>query len=290
MATTTTTTTKTKQVPEGVLTGKADQAIVVTPKNALVSNLDMSALEQDAGKGSQNVTNDDIQTPIISILQANSPQCKKSDGKYIKGASEGMLYNNVTNEVYDGEAGIVIVPCFFEKVYIEWKPNRGGFVEIHGADTPLKDQIKWVQSPEGKEVPTLPNGNNLIETNQHYVLILKEDGSFEAAVLAMSSSALSASRKLNTLMGHQKKQKADGSFFKPATYASQYRLYTSARQNDQYSWFGWQVESLGDVPDMNIYYAGRALEEEVNAGTVRVKQEQVDGGPINAKAEDSIPF
>lgn len=266
-------------------------AVAVKPTTALVSKLDMSALEMDAGKGSQNVTNDDTQTPIISILQANSPQCKKSDGKYIKGAEEGKLYNNVTNEIYDGETGITVVPCFFEKVYIEWKPNRGGFVAIHDAKTPLKNQTTLVMTADGKEVPTLPNGNNLIETNQHYVLVLKEDGSFEAAVLAMSSSALGASRKLNTLMKQAKKQKPDGSFFNPATYTYQYKLTTSARQNDKHSWAGWAVDGLGEVPNMGIYLAGRAFEEAVNSGAVKVKQEQVDAGPSMAgKSEDDIPY
>lgn len=268
-------------------------AVAVKPTQALVSKLDMSALEADAGKGSQNVTSDDTQTPIISILQANSPQCKKSDGKYIKGASEGMLFNNVTNEIYSGEEGITIVPCFFEKVYIEWKPARGGLVAIHPATTPLKDQVTMVPASDNpdKLIPVLPNGNVLNETNQHYVLILKEDGGFEPAVLALSSSALKASRTLNTLIKQVKRQKADGSYFNPASYINQYKLTTTPRQSGDYSWFGWTIENLGEVPDMNIYYAGRALEEAVNAGTIRVKQEEVDAGPSTATAkDDEIPY
>lgn len=269
-------------------------AVTVKPSNAVASKLDLSVLEADAGKGSQNVTSDDTQTPIISILQANSPQCKRSDGKYISGAVEGMLYNNVTNEIYNGDEGITIVPCFFEKVFIEWKPARGGLVAIHPATTPLKNQVTMVPSSENpdKLVPVLPSGNLLIETNQHYVLLLKEDGSFEPAVLALSSSALKTSRTLNTLIKQVKRQKADGSYYNPASYINQYKLTTTPRQNGEYSWFGWQIESLGEVPDMNIYYAGRAFEEAVNSGSIRVKQEEVDGGPANAagKADEEIPY
>lgn len=262
------------------------KAVTVKAAANLPAGMDLGSLQADAGAGSRNITAEDMQTPIISILQANSPQCKKSDGKYIKGASEGMLYNNVTQEIYSGEDGITIIPCFFEKVYIEWKPNRGGLVAIHDAATPLKDQVKMVLSAEGKEVPTLPNGNQLIETNQHYVLLVKEDGSFEPAVLAMSSSALKSSRQLNTLIKRVMLQGPNGPF-NPASYYSLYKLTTSARQNDQYSWFGWSIENLGPVPNMDLYNAGKALEQAVNSGTVRVKQEeQTAHDPVTGEVID----
>lgn len=274
---------------------EAGTQVAVKEVAGLPAGFDMSSLQADAGAGSSNISAEDMQTPIISILQANSPQCKKSDGKYIQGASEGMLYNNVTNEIYDGDEGITVVPCFFEKVYIEWKPNRGGLVAIHDAKTPLKDQVTMVANSEGKETPTLKNGNQLIETNQHYVLLLKDDGSFEPAVLALSSSALKSSRQWNTLIKRVMLQGPNGPF-NPASYYSQYKLTTTARQSDQYSWFGWAIENLGPVPDMNIYNAGKALEQAVNAGTVRVKQEEVENGPATANKaqaadlDDDIPF
>lgn len=267
-----------------------EQAVATVNPANLPVGLSLDTLQEDAGKGSQNVQATDTQTPIISILQANSPQCKKSDGKYIKGAEEGSLYNNVTGEVYSGEEGITVIPCFFEKVYIEWKPNRGGFVAIHGADTPLRDQVKMVVTAEGKEVPTLPNGNNLIETNQHYVLKVNADGSFEPAVIAMTSSALKASRQWNTLIKRVMLTGKNGPF-NPASYYCCYKLSTAARQKDDYTWSSWRVESLGPVPNMDLYNAGKALEQAVNAGQVKVKQEQVvEGAAVSAVVDDEIPF
>ncbi len=263
----------------------------VPPMTALPAHLNLTDIEADAGKGAENIHTDNMQIPIISVLQANSPQCKRSDGKYIAGATEGMFYNNVTNEVYSGEVGLTVVPCFFEMVFIEWKPNRGGFVEIHPATTPLKNQIKYVLNEQGKEVPTLPNGNLLVETAQYYVLLLKADGTLEPAVLAMSSSALGTSRKWNYLIKSVSLQGSKGQF-NPASYYCHYKITTKPRQNDQYSWFGMVVESLGPVPSNNIYLAGKALEKAVNSGEVRVKQEQVDAGAASAApaATDDIPF
>jgi hypothetical protein len=266
------------------------KAVATKTQAGLPAGMDLTSLQADAGAGSSNITADDMQTPIISILQANSPQCKRSDGKYIQGASEGMLYNNVTNEIYNGEEGIKIVPCFFEKVFIEWKPNRGGLVAIHGAETPLKDKVKEVETPDGKIVPTLPNGNQLIETNQHYVLLVKDDGSYEPAVLALSSSALKSSRQLNTLIKRVVLQGPNGPF-NPASYYSMFKLTTSARQNDQHSWFGWTIENLGAVPTMDLYNAGKALEQAVNAGTVKVKQDESAHNPATGEVVDEeIPY
>lgn len=272
-------------------------AVAVKASTSLPAHLNLDAVEADRGAGAQNIKASDTQTPLLTVLQSNSPQCKKMDGKYIKGAEEGHFFNNVTNEVYDGAAGIIVVPCFFEKVYIEWKPNRGGFVEIHGVDTPLKDQVKMVPSSENpdKLIPILPNGNILIETNQHYVLLLKEDGSFEPAVMPMSSSALKTSRQWNTLIKRVMLQGKSG-MFNPASYYCHYKITTVARQNDDFSWAGMSVENLGPVPTNEIYSAGRALEQAVNAGTVKVKQELNDepgvtAGQASATAkDDEIPF
>lgn len=275
-------------------TKKAEEetkAVAVQSQAGLPAHLDLAAVEADAGAGSQNISGSDMQTPIISVLQANSPQCKKSDGKYIKGAEEGMFYNNVTNEVYSGEEGITVIPCFFEKVFIEWKPNRGGFVAAHPSNTPLRDQVKMILNAEGKEVPTLDNGNLLIETNQHYCLLIKPDASFEPVVLAMSSSALKTSRQWNTLVKRVMLKGSKGPF-NPASYYCMYKLTTTPRQNDQYSWFGMAVENLGPVPTTDLYNAGKALEQAVNAGTVKVKQEQSDApdGGAREPVDDEIPF
>jgi hypothetical protein len=34
------------------------------------------------------------------------------DASYIPEAKAGMIFNTVTSELYDGQAGIKVVPCF----------------------------------------------------------------------------------------------------------------------------------------------------------------------------------
>lgn len=259
---------------------------IVKPSVNLPVGMSVEDLMSDAGAGSENVSAENMAIPIICILQGNSPQVKKSDPKYIPGSTEGDLYNNVTNQVYKGEDGIRVVPCFFEKVFIEWRPNRGGFVAAHGADTPLRDQVRMVKNAEGKEVATLPNGNVLTETDQHYVVVLKADGGFEAAVIPMSSTALKVSRTWNTLLNQAHKE-LGGKQIKPARFFWVYKLLTVGRQKDTYSWSTWAVRADGE--NLSHYAVAKALYEGVKGGSVRVKQEQGDEAPA-VSAEDDIPL
>jgi hypothetical protein len=268
--------------------GDQPNAVTVQP-SAVPTTVDNSMYESDAGAGNENVTAQNMAIPIISILQANSPQCKKSDPKYVVGASEGDFYNNVTNVVMKGD--LKVISCFFEKVFIEWMPNRGGLVKIHDANTPLKDQITMIANSDGKMIPTLASGNVLAETDQNYVLIIKEDGTYEPAVISMASSALKPSRIWNTLINGQQLMKSDGRTpFKPARYAFFYKLFTKGLVKGTNSWSTWAVESAGQVTDPNLYNAAKGLYNAVKGGLVKVKQEEVDTHAPAAKDDAEIPF
>lgn len=255
----------------------------------LPDTLSMDYLAADAGKGSSNVTQQDTATPLLVVLQGNSAQCKKSDGKYIPEAKEGMIYNNVTNELYDGDEGIIVTPAYFEKVYIEWKPNRGGFVAMHDVTTPLKAQIemKDVKQDDGtvKQVPTLPNGNLFIETNQHYVLVINVDGSFEPAVIPMVSSGLQCSRKWNALIKKVMLTDSSGNMFNPASFSKMYKLVTKGRTKDKYSWMTWAVEPMGFVPERRLYEAAKAFEAAIHSGAVKLKQDVEPAEVVAGKDE-----
>jgi hypothetical protein len=43
----------------------------------------------------------DLALPFIRILGQLSPQVNKRDAKYVQGAEAGMIYNSVTNQLYD---------------------------------------------------------------------------------------------------------------------------------------------------------------------------------------------
>ncbi len=92
---------------------------------AQVSNVSVDLLEeQDAGKGVSTDVADNV-VPLLKILQPLSPQVLKQKQEYIKGAEAGMIYPRGEKQVWDGEEGIRIVPCYYERVWLEWGPERG---------------------------------------------------------------------------------------------------------------------------------------------------------------------
>lgn len=274
---------KEEEKKEVALTTAAGQPLIPV-------TLSLDYLAGDAGRGSQNVTQKDTATPMLIMLQSNSPQTKKQDGKYIDGAQPGMILNNVSNELLDGEKGFMVVPAYFEKVFIEWKPNREGFVAIHDVNTKLREQVKMtpVKQADGsmKELPLIPNGNLLVETNQHYVLIVGDNGAVEPAVIPMVSTALKCSRTWNSLIKKMTMTDSKGQMFNPASYYMVYKLNSKYRTKGNNSWFTWSVQQVGPVPNRTLYEAAKAFEAAIDAGSVRVAQTIDQSEAINGKSSE----
>ena len=66
--------------------------------------LDIFASNEGAGL---DYDTNDLQIPFIRVIQALSPQIKKSDPAYIDGASQGDIFNTVTGQHWDGEEGVI---------------------------------------------------------------------------------------------------------------------------------------------------------------------------------------
>jgi hypothetical protein len=89
----------------------AEEKQVATKSTTEVSLGDISvdSILKSAGRGLENITNDDITIPRLAIVQSGSPQRKKKDEKYIEGAEEGNMFNTVTNQLYDSSITIYLV-------------------------------------------------------------------------------------------------------------------------------------------------------------------------------------
>lgn len=230
-----------------------------------------SMYENDAGSGFEEADSSAYAIPFLQVLQSGSPQCKKSDGAYIKGAEEGMLYNTVTKEIYSGEEGIVIIPCHYTQRFVEWKPREagGGFVAEHLPTDP----VVGTTQKDDKSRDLLSNGNTLVDTRNHYVLVLGTDGTVTPALLAMSSTATKTSRQWMSKMQGIKIKKADGTFVTAPMSSRRYRLTTVAKSNDKGSWFVPDVAIDGIVEDMGQYNAATEFRNAVRAGEAKVKHD-----------------
>jgi hypothetical protein len=90
----------------------------------------------------------------------------------------------------------------------------------------------------------------------------------------MKSTQLKKSRKWNSMMMAVKLQGKNG-LFTPPIYSQLYRLTSMKESNDKGSWFGWEIERIGTIPDEwgHVYSAAKQFAESVNKGEVQAKHE-----------------
>lgn len=224
------------------------RAMTKAQEKAMAEAADLFA--DDAGAGQENVGAGDLAIPFLTILQSNSPQCKRSEGAYIQGAEEGMILNTVTEELFNGEEGIPIIPCGYEKYVVEWVPRDqgGGLVGQHKPSAELQSKLR--RDPESSRMVG-PNGNHFVDTAYHYVIAVdEENGKFVRAVMSFSSTQLKASRRWNSIMS-ERTMTRDGQTFTLPSFAFVYKFSTEPQSNVHGSWMGWKFVGE-DTPDFRV--------------------------------------
>jgi len=230
--------------------------------------LSSNVFEADAAAGSQNIGQEDLALPFLKVLGQLSPEVNKRNSKYVQGAEPGMIINTVTNELYDGEKGINVVPVFYKRQYIEWQDrgeSSGAPVKIYDAGDDIPQATRDKSNKD-----RLPNGNYLDNTANHFVLCLGNTP--ETALISMKSTQLKVSRKWNSMMMGIKMQGKNG-LFTPPTYSHIYNLKTVQMSNDKGTWFGWDVSKKGSVTQKDLYDMAKNFAISVGKGEVEAKVE-----------------
>jgi hypothetical protein len=226
---------------------------------------------EDASNGLADMTAQDYAIPYLSILQKTSPQLDTHDVK------AGQIWNTVTEEAV---SELTVIPCAYVRNFVEWVPRDmgGGLVGVHGVnDLPKHSRI------DGKL--TTAEGNMLIETANHYVMIVTADG-VERGLITMTSTQLKKNRRWNSLMAGIKMKDPKGQMFTPARFSHTYKLSTVKEKNDKGSWDGWTIELDKQVADMGLYALAKDFANQVQSGQVQA------GPPVNEAGPDAdtIPF
>ena len=130
--------------------------------------MDVDYLNDVAGQGFENMGVDETAVPRLLIAQALSDVVQNGSVKV------GHFYNSITGKDY-GESIDVIV-CHFQKVWVEWKKNNGGYVgtyPVGGLDNVTGDNYKGME-----HVAEDGTVNDVIETWDYLVVLPehKEDG------------------------------------------------------------------------------------------------------------------
>mgnify|MGYP005822503045 FL=1 len=239
-------------------------------------------IEQFGEAGFENVDSKSLALPFLKVLGQLSPQVTQGDSQFMADARAGMIYNTVTDELYDGTKGITVIPCYYKLEYIEWRDREKGAVapiNVYPADSDIMS--KTTRGDDGKD--RLENGNYIEETASHYVMVVEEEKS-STALITMKSTQRKKSKKWNSMMMSLRQKKKDGKgFFKPAPFTQQYSLKTVLEKNNLGSWFGWEIEHIGTVESEETIKAAYEFYETCKKGAVKVnhgKEESVEKTPF----------
>lgn len=236
---------------------------------ALVLDQRPDWLNDNTARGSEEVNNNDITLPRISIIQDLSPQLKQNKSEYIAGSKVGDMFNTVTNELITG--ALKVVPIYLQKQWIIWKDRKkgGGFFGAYDSE---QEAIRELPKLEGNA-----NDYAIVDTDVHYVLILGDDGKITEAAISMSKSQKKVSRNWNTII-----KMAGGDRFSRV-----YALGTTNEENkngDEYQ--NYTIKPIGYVTK-EVYTLAETVYEAIRAGARKVdhdeRPEQVD----LSKAQDA---
>jgi hypothetical protein len=238
----------------------------------------------DLQQGFENMTQEDMALPYVRILGQLSAQVSESDGKYIDGAKPGMIFNNVTNEIFDGKKGIKVIPCYYKKDYPEKSDKGDAFattVAVHLPNSPIIQTGKR----EGSKI-RLPNGNYLEETAYYYVLMETKAGGMTPALITMKSSQLSVSKNWNSMMKTIQISDGKGGYAIPPMHGVVYNLASAVQKNDKGSWYGWSItqDRIMGQEDKSLYLQSKEFNSSVSKGDVQTKADEED------KPKDSTPY
>lgn len=243
-----------------------------------------------AGEGVDYDTSE-MQIPFVRVIQALSPQIKKNDADFIAGAAQGDAFNTVTSQYWSGEEGVTVIPCYQETKYLEFIPidQGGGFV---GERKPNDPELNQTTRNGSKEL--LPNGNELVKSDQHYCVLVGEDGMTQPAIVDMKSTQLKVSRRWKTQIAMQKVKDPQGNMRTPALYATMWKLTTVEESNSMGTWFNWSVEKVGFVQDRALFNEAKSFRESIVKGEAKAVQEEA---PVATSAsassindDDDVPF
>lgn len=238
-----------------------------------VAKVDFKDVGPNAGM--EGADRDSFAIPFLLVLQKMSPQLDRNAAEYLEGAKEGDFLNTATQETYDGQEGVLVMPTSFKRSFVAWviREKGGGFKGEYSPTDPIIITTK--QDEKGRNM--LPDGHTqLVDTRLHAVILLNGDRP-EPALLTLTSTQIKKSKRWMTQM--QEMQRGD-SF---PTFAHAYKLSTVPESNDKGSWMGLQVDYESPVTEQEHIDAAVSFYHALQSGQARMKADTTAAGVAAAE-------
>jgi hypothetical protein len=225
---------------------------------------------EDAGKGVSTRREDNI-TPMMAILQPLSPQVNKQNSAYIKGAQPGMIWlKGASEELRDGEDGILFQPVRFEEAWVEWivRDSGGGFVTSHKE---CPDDVTEKQDRSRKRARIMTKSGHEIIHTRYWAGFVLEDKSCASVlpyIIPFQSTGHTVFRKWMGIMNNHKLSNGEtaGCFY----YA--YKLPVKQRTNASGTWYEFAPEDAFPIKNHEAIVRARQLYKDLASGAMRMEQ------------------
>lgn len=219
---------------------KKQEALVVAESQEVPAFL-QKATEAAEVTGFENIDQSAMALSILKILQSNSPALQENED-----LRAGMLYDSATGAAYKT---LTVTMVGFSQCYVEYVPREsgGGFAGRHAINSGIAMQA----TKDGNKL-YLPNGNELVETYEHMLIVWPEGGDPFLALLPLSSTQIKHSKTWNT----------DARRRGMVLYGIKYTLATTLEKNNKGSWYGLgKINFVGYTNEAEFELTKQAAED-----------------------------
>jgi len=208
--------------------------------------------EKTVARGCEEAGMDDITIPSILLLQQLSPELDDTTEKYVPDAKAGDIINSVTGVNYG--RGVNLVPVYFQKQYVVFKDRQkgGGFCGAFGTK---QEAVDCLAQQDG-----MPGDYTINDTASRIILVLNADGTYEQAIIRMTSTKLKCSRKWMSLVRMTEQD----------SFARSYTIESVADQSPKGKFANYSVR-VGNYVTEDVYKAAEALYNTIAEGEVKYK-------------------
>lgn len=204
----------------------------------------------DAGAGLEEVGSEDIAVPYISIVQKQS---KVMDDKAFNG-KPGMFIHTITKDLYDGQAGIDVIPCHFRRFWreITEDPKDPKFIDEHPANWSV---AKGATFDGELRRHICHDGTHANQIMRFYCLMVSPCETTQPVCLTFKGSQIRKAKNWNSMLSvmtmeveaNGKKQKVQA-----PTFMSLWNLKTVMESFDDKTWHGYELTSRGMLDPINV--------------------------------------
>lgn len=278
--------------------GKTGTELAEVKKGALTLAPEFLGAE-DFGGGFEGADKDSYAIPFIQILQKMSPLVDEDSPKRLEGAKSGMLFNTVTQQLYDvREKPLLFVPCAYKRSFILWgaRDGDGGFKgEVTPEEMDAIEARGEVENVDGKLLVKDEKGevnpkksDYYADTRSHYVIVIDPDtGDTMPCIISLASTQIKSSKMLMTAL-QNKKVDHGGVKRTPPTFANLVKFSTVGQSNEKGSWSVAKFELDGLVTDAALFTEAKEFYRAINAGEVKADYSKA-GGDAAAGDVSSAP-